>query len=112
MLYTTRKKGTPGYEEIKSDIEKDFRVAKKNEIITKNLSGKTLDELALSESVKSSYKVEKTEMTKSLIKSLKGPMNPYSQNRKISEENYFIKGLYERASVIDNRKLLNLGIRN
>ena len=29
MLYTTRKKGTPGYEEIKSDIEKDFRVAKK-----------------------------------------------------------------------------------
>ena len=52
MLYTTRKKGTPGYEEIKSDIEKDFRVAKKNEIITKNLSGKTLDELALSESVK------------------------------------------------------------
>lgn len=167
MLYTTRKKGTPGYEEIKSDIEKDFRVAKKNEIITKNLSGKTLDELALSESVKpgevafnnmnnidakvigslfsangakdnqttkplsgttgvyvitvdkvtaapakSSYKVEKTEMTKSLMKSLKGPMNPYSQNRKISEENYFIKGLYERANVIDNRKLLNLGIRN
>ena len=167
MLYTTRKKGTPGYEEIKSDIEKDFRVTKKNEIIIKNLSGKTLDELGISESVKpgevsfnnmnnidakvigslfstngakenqttkplsgttgvyvitvdkvtaapakSSYKVEKAEMTKSLMKSLKGPMNPYSQNNKISEENYFIKGLYERANVIDNRKLLNLGIRN
>ena len=43
---------------------------------------------------------------------IRGPINPYSQSRKLSEENYIINGLYERANVIDNRKLLNLGIRN
>lgn len=167
MLYVTRKKGTPGYQEVRNDIKNDFLADKKNDIIAKNFTGKSLDELGGSENIKpaevsfnnmnnidaevigsifstngpkdnqttkplkgstgvyvitvdkvnnsaakSSYKVEKTELNKSWMQFIRGPINPYSQNRKLSEENYIIKGLYERANVIDNRKLLNLGIRN
>ncbi|MDO7609909.1 MAG: peptidylprolyl isomerase, partial [Crocinitomicaceae bacterium] len=52
MVYSTRQKGAPSYEEIKKDIKKDFLTAKKNEIIAKNFSGKSLEELAGAESVK------------------------------------------------------------
>ena len=167
MLYVTRKKGTPAYEEVKKEIEKDFLVSKKNDIIMKNLAGKTLAELSGAESIKpaeisfnnmnnidaevigalfssngpkesqttkplkggtgvyviavdkvnnsaakSSFKVEKEELNKNWIMQLvRSPMT-YNQNRKPSEENYIINGLYERPNVIDNRKLLQLNIRN
>lgn len=167
MVYSTRQKGAPSYEEIKKDIKKDFLTAKKNEIIAKNFSGKSLEELAGAESVKpaevsfknmnsidaevigslfssngpkenettnpikgatgvyvitvdkvvsaatiKSFKVKKEEVNRtSIMQLVRNPMT-YNQNRKPSEENYIINGLYERANVIDNRKLLNLGIRN
>ena len=165
MLYEVRKKGTPSYEEIKSEIKKDFLVAKKNEIIIKNLSGKTLDELGLSESVKggditfenkpdpgsNKIRLDDNEITgalfsnngpkeKQITKPLAGSTGVYvitvdgatnapvkkslkvektvlnkSEMRNIKGTIYnsaFINGLYERANVIDNRKLLNLQIRN
>ena len=167
MLYVTRKKGAPSYEEIKNDIKKDFLVSKKNEIIAKNFAGKTLEELSGAENVKpaevsfknmssidaevigslfssngpkenettkplkgatgvyviavdkvvkapvlNSFKVKKEEINRtSIMQLVRNPMT-YNQNRKPSEENYIINGLYEKANVIDNRKLLNLGIRN
>jgi len=167
MVYSNRQKGAPSYEEIKKDIKKDFLTAKKNEIIVKNFAGKSLEELAGSESVKpaevsfknmnsidaevigslfssngpkenettnpikgatgvyvitvdkvvsaatiKSFKVKKEEVNRtSIMQLVRNPMT-YNQNRKPSEENYIINGLYERANIIDNRKLLNLGIRN
>ncbi len=36
----------------------------------------------------------------------------YNQNRKPSEESYLINSLYKKANIIDNRKLLQLSIRN
>ena len=167
MVYSNRQKGAPSYEEIKKDIKKDFLTAKKNEIIVNNFAGKSLEELAGSESVKpaevsfknmnsidaevigslfssngpkenettnpikgatgvyvitvdkvvsaatiKSFKVKKEEVNRtSIMQLVRNPMT-YNQNRKPSEENYIINGLYERANIIDNRKLLNLGIRN
>ena len=52
--------------------------------------------------VKKSLKVEKTVLNKSEMRNIKGTI--YNSP--------FINGLYERANVIDNRKLLNLQIRN
>jgi hypothetical protein len=63
-------------------------------------------------SPKTSFKVEKEELNKnSIMQMVKNPMS-YNQNRKISESSYLINGLYKKANVIDNRKLLQLGIRN
>ena len=63
-------------------------------------------------SSKTSFKVEKEELNKNAIMQMvKNPMS-YNQNRKISESSYLINGLYKKANVIDNRKLLQLGIRN
>ena len=42
---------------LKKDIKKDFLTAKKNEIIAKNFSGKSLEELSGAESVKASRSV-------------------------------------------------------
>ncbi len=68
---------------------------------------KTIDAMA-----KTSFKVEKEELNKtSIMKIVKSPIS-YNQNRKLSESNYLINGLYKKADVIDNRKLLQLGIRN
>ena len=68
---------------------------------------KTLDA-----TTKTSFKVEKEELNKNwIMQMVKNPMS-YNQNRKISESSYLINGLYQRANVIDNRKLLQLGIRN
>ena len=167
MVYSTRQKGAPSYEQIKKDVKKDFLTAKKNEIIAKNFAGKSLEELSGAESVKpaevsfknmssidaevigslfssngpkenqttkplkgatgvyviavdkvvkapvlNSFKVKKEELNRtSIMQLVRNPMT-YNQNRKPSEENYIINGLYEKANVIDNRKLMNLGIRN
>jgi peptidyl-prolyl cis-trans isomerase D len=61
---------------------------------------------------KKSLKVEKEQMNKELItKMVKSPIN-YNQNRKPSEESFLINGLYKKAHIIDNRKLLQLNVRN
>ena len=72
------------------------------------ISGSSLNELV----EKKSLKVEKEQMNKQLIaKMVKSPIN-YNQNRKPSEESFLINGLYKKANVIDNRKLLQLNVRN
>ena len=167
MVYLTRKKGAPEFDEIKKEIKNDFLVEKKNQIIMKNFAGKSLEELSEIENIKpaevsfdnmnnidaqvigslfssngpkdkqttkpisgstgvyviavdkvanavakTSFKVEKEELNKSWIMQIvRNPMS-YSQSQKPSEENYIINGLYQRADLIDNRKLLQLGIRN
>jgi len=167
MVYTARKKGVPGYSEIKDDIKKAFIKDQKNGILMAELKGKSLEDLSANETVKpaevsftnmnnvdpeiigalfsksspkenktlqaltspngvyliavdktidaspkSSFKVEKEELNKNTIMQMvKNPMS-YNQNRKISESSYLINGLYKKANVIDNRKLLQLGIRN
>jgi hypothetical protein len=71
----------------------------------------TVDKVVSAATIKS-FKVKKEEVNRtSIMQLVRNPMT-YNQNRKPSEENYIINGLYERANVIDNRKLLNLGIRN
>ena len=61
---------------------------------------------------KKSLNVEKEQMNKELIaKMVKSPIN-YNQNRKPSEESFLINGLYKKADIIDNRKLLQLNVRN
>ena len=61
---------------------------------------------------KKSLKVEKEQMNTELIgKMVKSPIN-YNQNRKPSEESFLINGLYKKADIIDNRKLLQLSVRN
>ena len=52
MVYVSRKKGTPTFDEIKKEIKKDFLTEKKNQIIMKNFSGKSLEDLSGIESVK------------------------------------------------------------
>ena len=89
---------------------------KENET-TKHLKGATgVYVIAVDKVVKApvlnSFKVKKEEINRtSIMQLVRNPMT-YNQNRKPSEENYIINGLYEKANVIDNRKLLNLGIRN
>jgi hypothetical protein len=61
---------------------------------------------------KKSLKVEKEQMNKEMVaKMVKSPIN-YNQNRKPSEESFLINGLYKKADIIDNRKLLQLNVRN
>jgi hypothetical protein len=61
---------------------------------------------------KKSLNVEKEQMNKELVaKMVKSPIN-YNQNRKPSEESFLINGLYKKAKIIDNRKLLQLNVRN
>ena len=167
MVYVVRKKGVPGYNEIKNEIKKAFINEQKNAVLMSELKGKSLEDLSESEtakpaevsfnnmnnvdpqiigalfsksspkenkilqplkspngvyliavdktidaSSKTSFKVEKEELNKNAIMQMvKNPMS-YNQNRKISESSYLINGLYKKANVIDNRKLLQLGIRN
>lgn len=61
---------------------------------------------------KKSFKVEKEQMNKELVNKLVRTPLSYSQNRNPSEENYIINGLYKGADIIDNRKLLQLSIRD
>ena len=61
---------------------------------------------------KKSYQVEKDAMNKELVTKLVKTPITFNQNRERSEESYLINGLYQRANVIDNRKLLQLNIRN
>jgi peptidyl-prolyl cis-trans isomerase D len=167
MVYLVRVKGTPRYNEIKSDIKKAFIKEKKNQVLMAELKGKSLEDLSANETAKpaevsfnnmnnidaqtigalfsanspkenvtlqplkssngvyliavdktleatakKTFKVEKEELNKNwILQMVKNPMS-YNQNRKISESSYLINGLYKRANVIDNRKLLQLGIRN
>jgi peptidyl-prolyl cis-trans isomerase D len=167
MVYVVRKKGVPGYNEIKTDMKKAFIKQQKNAVLMAELKGKSLEDLSANEtakpaevsfnnmnnidpqiigalfssnspkenkslqpltssngvyliavdktidaSPKTSFKVEKEELNKnSIMQMVKNPMS-YNQNRKISESSYLINGLYKKANVIDNRKLLQLGIRN
>ena len=61
---------------------------------------------------KKSFKVEKEQMNKEQITKMVSTPISYNQNRKPSEESYLINSLYKKANIIDNRKLLQLSIRN
>ena len=124
---------------------------KKKEILKKDLTGKSIDELALSESIRPdnisfnaangidaevvgslfSADSPKNITTKPLVGSnkvyviaidsvLSNPKESYSLEKKemnlklmnqIKQDNAIINGLYEKANVIDNRKLRQFGIR-
>ena len=67
----------------------------------------TVDKVVSAATIKS-FKVKKQELNWELIKKDIQPQQPPKQNYR----EYIINSLYERANIIDNRKLLNLGIRN
>ena len=52
MIYKQRSKGSPHYNEIREELKKDYLNEKKKEILKKNWSGKSIDELALTESIR------------------------------------------------------------
>ncbi|MEJ6506473.1 MAG: SurA N-terminal domain-containing protein [Crocinitomicaceae bacterium] len=169
MVYSTRSKGAPNYNEVEDDIRKQYINAKKSEMILKDFEGKTIQNIAQEQGLqikspsvslknlsnidakvvgslfsaknakenvsldpivaengvykifvksgavpveKKSFKVEKEKMNKEQVTKLVSTPMSYNQNRKPSEESYLINGLYKKANVIDNRKLLQMSIRN
>ena len=169
MVYSTRSKGSPSFEEVEDEIRKNYIRDMKAKMIVKEFEGKSIQDLVKEQNLqvqspsvtlkslnnidanvggalfaeknnkenvsleamtgekgvykifiksanvpveKKSLKVEKEQMNKQLIaKMVKSPIN-YNQNRKPSEESFLINGLYKKANIIDNRKLLQLNVRN
>jgi len=169
MVYSTRSKGSPSFEEVEDEIRKNYIRDMKAKMIAKEFEGKSIQDLVEEQNLqvqspsvtlkslnnidanvggalfaeknnkenvsleamtgekgvykifiksanvpveKKSLKVEKEQMNKQLIaKMVKSPIN-YNQNRKPSEESFLINGLYKKANIIDNRKLLQLNVRN
>ena len=169
MVYSTRSKGSPSFEEVEDEIRKNYIRDIKAKMIVKEFKGKSIQDLVKEQNLqvqspsvtlkslnnidanvggalfaeknnrenvsleamtgekgvykifiksanvpveKKSLKVEKEQMNKQLIaKMVKSPIN-YNQNRKPSEESFLINGLYKKANIIDNRKLLQLNVRN
>tara|TARA_B100001093_G_scaffold99313_1_gene91376 strand:- start:2570 stop:4819 length:2250 start_codon:yes stop_codon:yes gene_type:complete len=169
MVYSTRSKGSPSFDEIEDEIRKNYIRDMKAKIIMKEFEGKSIQDIAKEQNLqvqspsvtlkslnnidatvggalfsevnnkenialdamagangvykifiktanvpveKKSLKVEKEQMNKEMVaKMVKSPIN-YNQNRKPSEESFLINGLYKKADIIDNRKLLQLNVRN
>ena len=153
MIYDQRSEGSPHYNEIREELKKDYFNEKKKEIIKKNWTGKSIDELALTESIKpdnisfnrinvdidagvvgSLFSVnspKKNTITKPILGEDKvyviaidsvssTPKESYNLEKKkmnsslmnqVKQNNTIVNGLYEKANVIDNRKLRKFGIR-
>ena len=169
MVYSTRSKGSPSFNEVEDEIRKNYIRDMKAKMIMKEFEGKSIQDIAKEQNLqvqspsitlkslnnidakvggalfseknnkenialdamagangvykifiksanvpvdKKSLKVEKEQMNTELIgKMVKSPIN-YNQNRKPSEESFLINGLYKKADIIDNRKLLQLSVRN
>lgn len=169
MVYASRSKGAPGFNEVEDEMRKAYINAKKSEMIVKDFGDNSIQDISKNLNIKiqsasvslkslnnidaevigslysaknnkenvslpplvgkngvykifmkttavpvekKSYQVEKDAMNKELVTKLVKTPITFNQNRERSEESYLINGLYQRANVIDNRKLLQLNIRN
>ena len=169
MVYSSRSKGAPSFNEVEEEMRTAYINAKKSELIVKDFGSNSIQDISEEQNIKiqtasislkslnnidpkvagalyaaknnkenislppmvgkngvykifltttavpvekKSFQVEKDVMNKELITKLVKTPITFSQNRQRSEESYLINGLYQRANVIDNRKLLQLNIRN
>lgn len=169
MVYSSRSKGAPSFNEVEEEMRTAYINAKKSELIVKDFGSNSIQDISEEQNIKiqtasislkslnnidpkvagalyteknnkenislppmvgkngvykifltttavpvekKSFQVEKDVMNKELITKLVKTPITFNQNRQRSEESYLINGLYQRANVIDNRKLLQLNIRN